>query len=334
MKTVEVFLGADVSKGTIDLVGINAQREHCISPVVITNDVVSIKRYFNQLTKRFNAERMLVVFESTGVYSINLAMTLSELNIGYSQVSGLEIKLSKGISRGKSDRMDALQIAGFAVSNAFKLKRSHIPQKNVLELASLTTQRDKIVKALKAFKMNNEAIGHLPKDLVKQIERSNKSILNNLRKNLKLVERQMLEVIAKDPAMTANFQMLQSIPGIGQQAATKLIVLTENFTKFKNARKLACYVGVAPFPYQSGTSIKGRTKVHPIADKQFKGLLSLCALTAKRYDKELHGYFERKVSEGKNKMLIMNNIRNKLLARVFAVIDRQQPYVNLHKFAA
>lgn len=60
----------------------------------------------------------------------------------------------------------------------------------------------------------------------------------------------------------------------------------------------------------------------------------MCALTAKKYDFELKEYFEKKVSEGKNKMLVLNNIRNKLLTRVFAVIKRQQPYINIKKFAA
>jgi transposase len=64
-----------------------------------------------------------------------------------------------------------------------------------------------------------------------------------------------------------------------------------------------------------------------------KGLLSLCALTAKKYDNELNAYYLRKVNEGKNKMLVMNNIRNKQISRNFAVIDRQKPYVNLHKYA-
>jgi transposase len=97
---------------------------------------------------------------------------------------------------------------------------------------------------------------------------------------------------------------------------------------------LACYAGVAPFPYQSGTSIKGRTKVHPLADKKLKSLLNMCAISAIRHDKEIKTYYERKAAEGKNKMLIINNVKCKLLARVFAVINRKTPFINTFKFAA
>ena len=108
---------------------------------------------------------------------------------------------------------------------------------------------------------------------------------------------------------------------------------TQNY-QCKDWRKLACYAGVAPFPYQSGTNIKGRTKVHPLADKKLKSLLNMCAIVAVRHDKELKAYYERKVEEGKAKMLVINNVRRKLLSRVFVVINRKTPFVNTFKFAA
>jgi hypothetical protein len=97
---------------------------------------------------------------------------------------------------------------------------------------------------------------------------------------------------------------------------------------------LACYAGVAPFEYSSGSSIKGRTKVNHLADKKMKSLLYMCAMNAKKWDKELQEYYQRKVEEGKPKMLVLNNISCKLLGRVFAVINRETPHVNMHKFAA
>lgn len=124
------------------------------------------------------------------------------------------------------------------------------------------------------------------------------------------------------------------MPGIGPQTAAYLIIVTNAFGSFNNWRQLACYAGVAPFEYSSGSSIKGRTKVNHMADKKLKSLLNMCALNAKRYDGEIKQYFERKVNEGKNKMLVLNNIRCKLLSRIFAIINRNTPYVNLQKFAA
>ena len=156
----------------------------------------------------------------------------------------------------------------------------------------------------------------------------------NLKKNLKLIDAQLLVVINEDENLKRDFELTQSIPGIGKQTAIYLLLVTKGFTTFDNARQLACFAGVAPFPYQSGTSINGRTKVHHFADKKLKSLLNMCALNAKKYDYQIKEYYERKVADGKNKMLVLNNVRNKLLSRVLAVVKRQQPYVNLNKFAA
>lgn len=113
-----------------------------------------------------------------------------------------------------------------------------------------------------------------------------------------------------------------------------LIITTKGFKLFANWRKLACYGGVAPFHYTSGSSVKGRTKVHPLANKKLKALLNMCALNAKRADSEIRAYYERKTAEGKNPMLVLNAVRCKILARVFATINRQSPFINLQKFAA
>jgi transposase len=131
-----------------------------------------------------------------------------------------------------------------------------------------------------------------------------------------------------------QFALLQSVPGVGKQTAINLIVYTNCFTSFNDWRKFACYAGVAPFEYSSGSSIRGKKKVNHLANKKLKSLLNMAALSAKRNDKELHDYFERKVQEGKNKMLVLNALRCKVLSRSFAVIKRKSPFVNTLKAVA
>jgi transposase len=97
---------------------------------------------------------------------------------------------------------------------------------------------------------------------------------------------------------------------------------------------LASYAGVAPFPYTSGISIKGKTKVSSLANMRLKSLLSACAVSAIRYDPEMRIYYKRRTATGKHKMNIINAVRNKLLARVFAVVRRGTPYVPMCQNAA
>ncbi|MFA6517579.1 MAG: transposase, partial [Bacteroidia bacterium] len=111
-------------------------------------------------------------------------------------------------------------------------------------------------------------------------------------------------------------------------------VYTRCFSTFDNARQLACYAGVAPFEYTSGTSIRGKTRVSPMANKKLKVLLSMCALNAKKADPEIGLYYLRKTEEGKNPMSVINAIRNKLILRVFATVKRGTPCVTTMNYAA
>ncbi len=144
----------------------------------------------------------------------------------------------------------------------------------------------------------------------------------------------MLEIVKREDVLHKQHELLTSIPGIGKQTALYLIITTRSFTSFSTWRQLACYAGVAPFAHSSGTSVRGRTKVSDIADKKMKSLLQMCVLSAVKCDREIKQYYEKKKAEGKPTMLVMNNVRAKLLARAFAVIRRGTPFVNTQKFAA
>ena len=81
----------------------------------------------------------------------------------------------------------------------------------------------------------------------------------------------------------------------------------------------------------SGSSVRGRTKVSVYADKVLKKVLHMAAMRASTLEGELRDYYLRKVNEGKNKMSVLNALRNKLIHRIIAVINRNQPYLKNHQ---
>ncbi|WP_460952446.1 transposase [Spirosoma daeguense] len=97
-------------------------------------------------------------------------------------------------------------------------------------------------------------------------------------------------------------------------------------TTITDPKQMACHAGVAPFEYRSGTSVRGKTRVSHQARKRLKALFHLGAMSCIRKEGELRTYYQRKVAEGKNKMLVLNAIRNKLIHRVYAVVRRKEKY--------
>ncbi|HEV8508144.1 MAG TPA: IS110 family transposase [Chitinophagaceae bacterium] len=141
-------------------------------------------------------------------------------------------------------------------------------------------------------------------------------------------------IIKHQPALNQNFLLLQSIKGVGKILALTIIIKTNNFNRFINARKFACFCGTAPFDHSSGTSIRKKTRVSHLADKQMKTLLDLSAKSAIQYDKELREYYLKRIQNGKSKMSTINVVRNKILYQMFAVVKRQTPFIEHYSQAA
>lgn len=333
MKKYDLFLGIDVSKHTLDYCLLD---DHC--KVLEKGKVNNEPSFLSKLFVKFEDENcsrssLLIVFENTGIYSKPLARFLNENNWDYSEVSALEIKRSKGVSRGKSDRVDAHQIAQYAFRSTDKIKLCTEPELIHQQLKILNTEREKTLSAIGSFSRTGEAEAFLGKEVYKVVKTLNRQTLTALKKQLKLLDKKISELIHSNEDLKKKQKLLKTIPGIAEVGSVYLIMATKGFTRFQNWRKFACYCGIAPFEYSSGSSIRGRNRVNPLADKKMKSLLHLLALTSIRHDPELKLYYERKKEEGKHSLLALNNVKCKLVSRIFAVIKRETPFVKTHQFA-
>lgn len=330
MKKYSNFIGIDISKISLDICNFSSENTDEITHQKIGNTAKEIKKYL----KGIDSENTIFCMEDTGIYGMYLYKVLADHSIDFAVVPAIHIKRSKGLSRGKSDKADAKDIAKFAYTHQHEIQLYHMPEETFQELKLLISEREKLVKTIKLFQSTEESTCYLDKSISKSLKRNNSKTIRLLKQQLKEIEVSIQELISNDELMSVQMELLRSIPGVGFQTALQLIVYTKCFKSFKNWRQLACYAGIAPFPYQSGTSIKGKTRVSHFAQKKLKSTLHLASLTMKRFDSETKLYFERKVGEGKNKMSVINAVRCKLIARAFAVINRGTPFVNTQKFAA
>ena len=334
MKKYLFYVGIDISKLKLDVNILKTETlesEH----FVIENNPKAIANFIKSLTKRkIEANQLLFCCENTGVYTNHLSYTLSNLSLDLWIVPAIEIKKSKGISRGKNDKTDAKDIALYSLRNIDKLNLYVKSDIDIDKLKLLHTEREKVLRALLLLETTKENESFLPKEIYNEVSKINKSSINGLKKALKEIEKRIQEVIKNNEKLNLQSELIQTIPGIGKQTALYFLIATKGFSAFSNWRKFACYSGVAPFEYSSGSSIKGRTKVNHMADKKMKSLLQMCAMTTLKYDPQLKEYYTKKKEEGKNSMLVLNNIRCKLISRVFAVVNRKTAYINTYKFAS
>lgn len=335
MKKYTQFIGIDVSKDKLDACFLlDAQTKQHLHVIVANNE-----KGFKQLLTRLRTLKKplsdtLFCFENTGIYSMPLSFFLASQGVDFWCVPPIEIRRSKGLTRGKNDKADSLDICFYAYTHLHKLELTQLPQKDILQLQLLYTEREKLVRAIKLLQSTQESVAFLPKEVLKETLATNTKTVKMLRKAMTEIDSKMQHIIAANQSMKAQYKLITSVPGVGPQTALYLLIVTKGFTAFRNWRKLACYAGIAPFEYSSGSSIKGKTKINHLANKKIKTLLHMCALNAKKWDQQLKQYYQRKLAEGKNPMSVMNAIRCKVISRVFATVQRGTPYVNTLKFAA
>lgn len=335
MKKYKLIIGVDISKSKLDACFMPDPSTKEFQFLVVSNDAKGTRKLLSFTRKnKVDLQHVLFCFENTGIYGLPMACFLSDSGVDYWEVPALEIKRAKGISRGKNDKIDSRDIAFYAHTHKHKMKLTKMPEKDILELRLLFSEREKLLKAIKLFESTKEVDGFIDRKLSRSVLSVNKKVLRQLNLELKEVEQKMKELIKSNPVMTRQNELVQSVCGVGPQTAVYVILTTKCFTAFSNWRKMACYSGIAPFEYKSGSSIRGRTKVNHMADKKMKSLLTMCALNAKRHDKEIALYYERKIKEGKHPMSVMNAIKCKVLSRIFATVNRGTPYVTTHKFVA
>lgn len=335
MKNYLFHVGIDISKLKLDVVLVDKTTKTLEVHFVVTNNTKGLKEIVSNLKQReVDLQRTLICFENTGVYTFPLSCFCFENEFDYWIVPAVEIKRSKGITRGKSDKSDAKDIAYYSIRNIDKLQLSSVPEKSIQQLKLLFAEREKIKKSLLLFGSTKENRGYAPLEVYRTVEAQNKKIIKFLKASLTVIDAKMRELVKQQPKLKRQFELIKSIKGVGEKTAIYFIIATKGFEVFASARKLACYAGVAPFEYSSGSSIRGGTKVNHMADKTMKSLLQMCALSAVKHDAQLKAYYLRKQDQGKNKMLVLNNVRCKIIGRIFAVINRNSPFVDTYKFVA
>ncbi len=320
------IVGIDVSKLTLD-----HHHHNGLYPSQQTNNnekgYKAIIRWIKTTVSK-DLNSVMVVMEHTGYYTYRFEQFLFKHKVNYCKKPALDIKRSCGMVRGKSDKADAKMISKYGWMRREELKPTQPVSDSQLELQQLMSHRDKLVADRASYQSRVKELKiQLADKLSAQVIKSSQSLLEILKAEIKEIEIVIEGLLQKNELLNTNYLLVKSVRGVGFATAVHFLIATENFTRFDNHRKFACYCGVAPFENSSGTSVKGKTKTSTLANRKIKSLLTMAAICAIQHDPELKEKYQQKIKEGKAKMSALNIIRAKLIERIFAVIKRQSPYI-------
>lgn len=322
-KVFKNFVGVDISKTWFDAALIRSAEPSKIIHQQFLQTQDGYKKMQQWLHDHDVAldDDTLFCMEYTGIYNTGLVTYLVAQHAQLWVEMPLRIKRAGGLERGSDDRSAAFKIAWYALRYHDQAKLWKPADSSIEKIKHLITQRERIITSIKHLTVPAEELkecGCLQD--AKMMDKLQQPAIKALKKTKLGIEALITKTIKQDEELNNKIQLIQSVSGIGTVTATALLVYTKGFTAFKNAKELACYCGVVPFNKTSGSSVKYKPSVSPFANMKLKKLLHLCAMSAIQNNKEMKQYFEKKVKEGKNKMSVINAVRNKLIHRVFAVV--------------
>lgn len=263
------------------------------------------------------------IMEATGTYHCRLAYFLYEHGIKVSVVNPLSVKrFSQALMlRTKTDKADTKLLIEYGKQFNPEL---WVPKEDCyIELQQLINLQDQLTKQETATKNQLESISHS----VVQSDFAKGKIAEQLKKiqfDLKEIKEEMERLILlheKD-----NYQRLQSIPGIGKQTAIVLLAITQGMKKFDSSKQVSSYFGLAPRIYESGTSVKGKSKICKMGMSMIRKLLYLCSLSAKKYNNACRELYQRLLAKGKMKKVALIAVANKLIKQIFSIIKNKTSY--------
>jgi transposase len=313
------FVGIDVSKDALDacliLPGGRTKQS------TFANDPKGHAALLAWADRHAKGNDLHFCMESTGSYSEAPATHLANAGRLVSVANPARVKYA-GLARGrgnKTDRADAKLIAEYAAREKPKAWQPAAPE--VRELQALVRRIDDLVE-MAAREKCRLASAALTRSARQSITRT----VRLLEKEATRVRKQADELVAARESLLADRTLLESIPGVGRQTATTILAELPAVERLPCAESAAAYCGLAPREYQSGTSVKKRTRLSKAGNARLRKALFMPTQTAVRFNPLLKRFFERLVDAGKTPMQAIGACMRKLVMICYGVLKNRTPF--------
>lgn len=329
MEHPQNYVGIDVASATFtSAVGRMGEKwQIVVPPAQFANEYDSFAKYLHWLqAHEAKPENSVICMEATGVYTEVLAHFLVANRYRVAIEPPLKVKRAFKPEGHKSDAVDSCQISEYAYRYWDELSL-WVPRQELLEqIKTLLTTRQQFV-AEKAGHQN--ALLALKRKAVRTplAETAHEKAMSELKAHIQRLEAEIQRLIDQDPDFRNTVTLLISIPGVGMLLAAHMLLTIQSAPQPLSPKRLAAFIGICPYENSSGSSLHYTATSRHYGPPGLRKLLFLAALSVRTHNAHFKTYFLRKLQEGKPKKLIINNIANKLLKIMVAVVRSSTPFI-------
>jgi transposase len=321
---MELFVGVDVSKSKLDVCVLKPGGESV--NLQESNNSAGHKRLISRVARITKGEPAHWCMEATGPYHIELAIAIASIGQLVSVENPRRIK-QFGVALGavqKTDRADAKVIAEFARRlSPSPWKLSDPKMRDLIALDRRITE----LKQLIVQEQNRLEQPSLPNLIVRGIESS----VANFEEQIKLIERQIKELVRSDEALSKSVSLLQTIAGFGFRSAVGLLAEAGDISKYESAEQLAASFGLHPTLKRSGSSVHGRTKISKAGNSHARHRMYMPTIVALTHNPLIREFYERLLSNHKPKKSALLACERKLVMIAYGVLKSQKPFDPAYK---
>jgi transposase len=316
-------IGIDVSKVKLDCAWLKEDEKIKAKAVDNTEDGWKELIEWSLKNTGLPIEQLHFVMEATGIYHQRLATYLFDAGAKVSVVNPAQVKFygqSLGV-RTKNDKKDSVVLARYGFKENPKLWQPEALE--VRELKALVTRLEGIEKDLQREKNRQEKAlcGQTPQAVLDSISNMIELLETEQQKLEKLIE----EHIDKHKKFKEDKALLETIPGVGNVIATRMLMVISS-RQFTKASQCAAYLGLVPVQHESGSSVKGRSHLSKAGNPAIRAKLYFGAVSAKTYNPDVKALYDRLLSRGKSKMSALGAAMRKLVQICFGVLKHQKTY--------
>ncbi len=314
----EPVLGIDIAKlkFNVCLINITGKLKHKVFP----NNATGFEQLQQWIIKQ-GVEHLHTCMEATGTYGEALSLCLHEAGHTVSVINPAAIKAfaQSRLSRTKTDRVDAELIARFCIAQE-PPAWTPLPWE-VRELQALVRRLESLIE-MRVMEENRLSSGIV----VEAVRQGVEEHLSYLKQEIERTEGLIRNQINNHPRLKRQSQLLDSIPGIAATTAALLLSEITDITQYRSARQVAAYAGLVPRERQSGSSVRGRTKLSKIGNARLRHALYFPAITALRCSPFFQAWAKGLQERGKSKMSVICAVMRKLIHLAYGVLKSEQPF--------
>ena len=314
----EPVLGIDIAKWKFNVCLINPEGK--LRHKVFSNTSTGFEQLHEWLSTQ-GVERVHACLEATGTYGEALALFLHQRSHTVSVINPAAVKAfaQSRLSRTKTDRVDAELIARFCLAQAPPLW-TPLPAE-VRELQALVRRLESL-QEMRVMEENRLSSG-ITVDSVRQ---SVEEHLTYLHDEIKRCEELIRAHINSNPTLKRGSELLDSIPGIAETTAALLLSELTDITQYRRARQVAAYAGLVPRERQSGTSLRGRTRLSKVGNARLRRALYFPAITALRCSSFFQAWAAGLLKRGKSKKSVICAVMRKLVHLAYGVLKNGKEF--------